>query len=357
MSCYTYGQSHRSEALKLIKLLLFITIIFNAKACMAQDDDLSNLLNPLASWRNGPAKKSILKFVFAATDKTSPGYIPSEQRIAVFDQDGTLWVEQPVYTQVMFAFDRIVSMADQHPDWKHTQPFQAIIERDKVRMAGFTSLELAQINRVTQIGMKVGEYKKAVQDWLAKARHPRWNRPYTDLVYQPMLEVLSLLRAKGFKTYIVTGSNQDFVRAYSQQVYGIPPEQVIGSALSLAYIFDPTVKGIFYRRAPLLINNNSGKPEDIYLFIGRAPKAAFGNSTGDKQMLEYTQQEGKGSLMMLIHHDDALREYHYSAKSRIGTFSDALMAEAKDSGWMVVSMKNDWKTMFPFSKPPGVLVG
>lgn len=256
-----------------------------------------------------------------------------------------------MYTQVIFAFDRVRELAPQHPEWSKTEPFQSVLAHDKEKMAKFTTRDLEQILMVTHTGMTVETFEAAVKNWLAQARHARWNRPYTELVYQPMLEVLNYLRANGYKTYIVTGGGQDFVRVYAEQVYGIPPEQVIGSALKTQYLFTKQNKAVLMRTPHLLLNDNfSGKPEDIYLFIGRRPYAAFGNSTGDQQMLEYTQA-GKGMrLMMLIHHDDAKREYNYGAASQVGTFSDALMADANKSGWVVVSMKKDWKHIFPFDK-------
>jgi phosphoserine phosphatase len=306
---------------------------------------------PLPSWNDGPAKKAILDFVRATTDKASKQYVPPAQRIATFDQDGTLWVEQPMYTQVMFALDRVVALAPKHPEWKTTGPFKSVLAGDRAAMAKFTMKELEEIAFATHSGMTVETFQTTVKDWIGKARHPRWKRPYTDLVYQPMLEVLRYLRASGYKTYIVTGGGQEFVRAYAERVYAVPPEQIIGSALETEFTYDKAGKGVLRRSPKLLLNNNlSGKPEDIYLFLGRRPTAAFGNSTGDRQMLEYTQGGDGARLMMLVHHDDERREYAYGAKSKIGTFSDALMAEAKKQKWVVVSMKEDWKRVFPFEK-------
>lgn len=325
----------------LVRTFLFIiAIIFAAHTIAASTND------PLSSWNEGPAKKAILDFVQTTTDKQNPQYIPPEQRIAAFDQDGTLWVEQPIYTQVIFALDRVIALAPKHPEWKNIEPFKSIIARDKTAIAKFTMKDLEKIVMVTHTGMTVEAFHQMVKDWIDKAKNPRWNRKYTDLVYQPMLEVMNLLRTNGYKTYIVTGGGQDFVRVFADKVYGVPPEQVIGSALDTKYS-----NGVLMRTPKLLLNNDmSGKPEDIYLFLGRHPQAAFGNSIGDQQMLEYTQAGKGAALMMLVHHDDAEREYAYGAKSKVGTFSDALMAEANKHGWYVISMKNDWKRIFQFDK-------
>ena len=326
-------------------LLLISASIFNISIQAASTND------PLPSWNDGSAKQAILNFVNVTTDKNNPQYVPNEKRIATFDQDGTLWVEQPIYTQVIFALDRIVVLAPKHPEWKNKEPFKSLIAGDKAAIAKFTDKDLEEIVMITHSGMTVEAFQAIAKDWLDKAKDPRWKRPYTDLIYQPMLEVMNLLRANGYKTYIVTGGGQDFVRVYSDNVYGVPPEQVIGSALSTQYSYDKQGNGVLMRSTKLLLNNDfSGKPEDIYLFIGRRPQASFGNSTGDQQMLEYTQAGQGARLMMLVHHDDAEREFAYGAKSKVGTFSDALMLEANKRGWQVISMKKDWKQIFSFDK-------
>ncbi len=312
--------------------------------------------DPLPSWNDGPAKQAILNFVKVTTDQSSPNFVPPEERIAAFDQDGTTWVEQPMYTQFVFAFERVAALAPQHPEWKTTQPFQAVLTGDKAAMEKFTNDDLIKIMLATHTGMSVDQFATIVKDWLAKAKDKRWDRPYTELVYQPMIEVLQYLRANGYRTYIVTGGGQEFVRVYAQQVYGIPPEQIIGSALAVQYTYDKDGQGILMRPPKLLLNDNfAGKAEDIYTFIGRHSKAAFGNSTGDQQMLEYTQAGGGAPLMMLVLHDDAKREYAYGPgqqlpDSKVGTFTQALYDEAKSKGWFVISMKNDWKRIFAFEK-------
>jgi phosphoglycolate phosphatase-like HAD superfamily hydrolase len=237
--------------------------------------------------------------------------VPPEDRIATFDQDGTAWVSHPTYSQVLFAFDRVVVLAPQHPEWKTKQAFKAVVTGDKEAMAKFTLKDIEVLALATHTGMTTEEFQSIVKDWMAMAKHPRFEKPYSQMVYQPMLEVMRYLRDNGYKTYIVTGGGQDFVRSYAQKVYGIPPEQIIGSALDTKYEYKDG-QGILMREPKLLLNNDfAGKPEDIYLFMGRHPKAAFGNSTGDRQMLEYTQAGGGASLEMLVLHDDAVREYAY----------------------------------------------
>lgn len=310
--------------------------------------------DPLPSWNEGPAKQAIIRFVKDTTDKTSSTYVSPEARVATFDQDGTLWVEHPMYTQVVFALDRIVELAPKHPDWKKKLPFKAVIARDRAAMEKFTTKDLEEIMMVTHTGMTTDEFHAIAKAWLGKAKNPRWKRPYTDLVYQPMLELMRYLRDNGYSTYIVTGGGQAFVRAYSQQVYSVPLEQVIGSALETQFTETKNGKAVLMRPPKLLLNDNfSGKPEDIYLFTGRRPQAAFGNSTGDRQMLEYTRGNRGATLMMLVLHDDGEREYAYGPAqglpaSKVGTFTQALYDEAKSKGWFVISMKKDWKVIFPF---------
>ena len=311
--------------------------------------------DPLPSWNDGVAKRAIVEFVRATTDRASPSYVPPEDRLAAFDQDGTTWVEHPTYTQVIFALDRVVAMAPQHPEWKTTEPFKSVLAGDKAAVARFTTKDYETIIIATHTGMSVKAFADIVKDWIAKAKHPRWNRPYTELVYRPMLEVMGYLRSNGYKTYIVTGGGQEFVRTYSERVYGIPRDQIIGSALETRFSY--TNDSVVLMRPPkLLLNNNfSGKPEDIYLFLGGPPQAAFGNSTGDRQMLEYGQRAGKTTLMMLVLHDDGKREYAYGPAqqlppTQVGTFTQGLYDEAKSRGWIVISMKKDWKRIFAFEE-------
>jgi len=302
--------------------------------------------DPLPSWNEGPARKANLEFVRAITDKASPKYVPVAERIATFDNDGTLWAEQPLYAQLAFALDRVKALAPHHPDWKTKTPFKAILEGDRKAMARFSKKDLLEIVAETHAGMTVDQFRVIARDWLATAKHPRFKRPYTECVYQPMLEVMRYLRANGFRTYIVTGGGQEFVRVFSESAFGIPPDQVIGSAMRTKYVFQFGRPVLLRLPALLLLDDEEGKPEDIELFTGRKPLAAFGNSDGDRQMLEWTQSGPGARLMVLVHHDDADREYAYGPESKIGKFSNALMAEAKMRDWVVVSMKNDWPQVF-----------
>lgn len=314
----------------------------------------TTLSAPLASWNESPAKQAILDFVRAATDPGSSKFVPSEDRIATFDQDGTLWVEHPIYTQVTYCLDRVSTLAAQKPELKGIEPFKTVLSGDREAMAKLSMHDLEVILVATLTGMPVEEFEADVKKWLETAKHPRWKRPYTELVYQPMLDVLQHLRDNGFKTYIVTGGGQDFVRVYSQRVYGIPPEQVVGSMGGAKFGYDKDGKPFLTKEPKLLLNNDkAGKPEGIHLMIGRRPHAAFGNSVGDREMLEYTGAGDGARLMMLVLHDDAAREYAYGPArslpdSKFGTFTAALDDEAKKNGWTVISMKNDWKRVFTF---------
>jgi len=315
----------------------------------------ANARDPLPSWNDGPAKQAILAFVKATTEKSSPKYVEPNDRIATFDQDGTLWTEHPLYGQAMFALDRLGKMAPKHPEWKEKDPFKSVLAGDREAMSKFTESDWMEILGVTHAGMSTEEFVALVREWITTAKAPRFNRLYTDLVYQPMLEVMRYLRENGFRTYIVTGGGQEFVRVYSEQVYGVPPEQVVGSSIVTTYK-DEGDKPVLMREPKVfLIDDGPGKAVGINLFIGKRPQAAFGNSGGDQQMLEWTQAGDGARLMMLVHHDDGDREYAYGPggglpDTHVGTFSDALMAEAKKSGWIVISMKNDWKTIFPPEK-------
>jgi len=315
----------------------------------------ANARDPLPSWNDGPAKQAILAFVKATTEKSSPKYVEPNDRIATFDQDGTLWTEHPLYGQAMFALDRLGKMAPKHPEWKEKDPFKSVLAGDREAMSKFTESDWMEILGVTHAGMSTEEFVALVREWITTAKAPRFNRLYTDLVYQPMLEVMRYLRENGFRTYIVTGGGQEFVRVYSEQVYGVPPEQVVGSSIVTTYK-DEGDKPVLMREPKVfLIDDGPGKAVGINLFIGKRPQAAFGNSGGDQQMLEWTQAGDGARLMMLVHHDDGDREYAYGPggglpDTHVGTFSDALMAEAKKSGWIVISMNNDWKTIFPPEK-------
>jgi phosphoglycolate phosphatase-like HAD superfamily hydrolase len=313
---------------------------------------LAQAQDPLPSWNEGPAKQAIVEFIRATTDKASPKFVPPEERIATFDQDGTLWVEHPMYTQVRFCLDRVPAVVKAKPELAKVEPFKTVLSGNRRAMAKLSMQDLEKILAATLTGMSVDEFYAEAKKWIETARDPRWKRHYTQLTYQPMLEVLNYLRANGYKTYIVTGGGQDFVRVYSERVYGIPPEQVVGTAGGTKFGYGKDGKPFLTKEPKLLLNDNfAGKPEGIHLMIGRRPHAAFGNSTGDRQMLEYTGAGDGARLMMLVLHDDAKREYAYGpaqglADTRVGTFTKALYDEAKKNGWIVISMKKDWKKIF-----------
>ena len=309
---------------------------------------------PLPSWNDGSAKQAILDFVRATTDQGSPKFVPPQERVATFDQDGTLWVEHPIYSQVVYCLDRVPAVVEQKPELKKIEPFKTVLSGNREAIAKLSLHDLEAILVATLTGMSVDTFEAEANKWLTTAKHPRWNKLYTELVYQPMLEVQQYLRDNGYRTYIVTGGGQDFVRVYSQRVYGIPPEQVVGTMGGTKFGYDKNGKPFLTKEPKLLLNDDkAGKPEGIHLMIGRRPHAAFGNSDGDREMLEYTGAGDGARLMMLVLHDDAQREYAYGPArglpdTKVGAFSQALDAEAKKNGWTVISMKSDWKRIFPF---------
>jgi phosphoglycolate phosphatase-like HAD superfamily hydrolase len=310
--------------------------------------------NALPSWNDGPAKQAILDFLRDTTDPSSKNFVPPEDRIATFDQDGTLWVEQPLYSQLMYCLERVPDVVKAKPELAKVAPFKTVLSGDLAEIAKLSLHDFEEIAAVTLSGMSVDVFAEEVKKWAETAKDRRWKRPYIDLTYLPMQEVLKFFRANGYRTYIVTGGGQDFVRVYSEQVYGIPPEQVVGSAGAVEFSYGPNGKPVLTKLPKLLLNDNdAGKAENIHLMIGRRPHAAFGNSTGDQQMLEYTKAGGGARLAMLVLHDDEKREYAYGPAeglrdSKVGTFTQALYDEAKDDGWTVISMKNDWKRIFAF---------
>ncbi len=308
----------------------------------------------LSSWTDGAAKQAILDFVRATIDPASPKFVPPDERIATFDQDGTLWVEHPIYTQVIFCLDRVPAVVAQTPKLRDVEPFKTVLSGDREAIAKLAFPDLEKILIATLTGMTTEVFSAEAKKWIETARHPRWNRLYTELAYQPMIEVLQYLHANGYKTYIVTGGGQDFVRTYAQRVYGIPPEQVVGTAVGTQFGYDKNGEPILTKEPRLLLNDDkAGKPEGIHLMIGRRPHAAFGNSNGDREMLEYTGAGAGARLMMLVLHDDSQREYAYGPAqglpdTKVGAFTQTLYDEAKTSGWTVISMKNDWNRIFAF---------
>ena len=332
---------------RYIAVLLILAIAGQA-AARAQD--------ALPSWNDGAAKKAIVEFVQATTTAGSPKFVPTEERIATFDQDGTLWVEHPVYSQLVYCLDRVPALVKAKPELASAEPFKTVMTGDREAIAKLPTEDLVKIAAATLSGMSVDEFSAEAKKWTASAKDPRWKRPYTELTYQPMQEVLKYLRVNGYKTYIVTGGGQDFVRTYSERVYGIPPEQVVGTAGATKYGYDKDGRPFLTKEAKLVLNdNNAGKAEGIHLMIGRRPHAAFGNTAGDQQMLEYTGAGDGARLMMLVLHDDAKREYAYGPATglpdtKVGAFSQALYDEAKKKGWTVISMKNDWRKIFAFEE-------
>jgi phosphoglycolate phosphatase-like HAD superfamily hydrolase len=306
--------------------------------------------DPLPSWNDGASKKSIVDFVERVTREGESDYVKAEDRIATFDHDGTLWAEQPMYFQIMFAMDRVRALAPKHPDWKTKQPFKAVLDRDIKSLAALGETGFLKIMAVTHTGITTDDFSKFVADWIATARHPRFDRPYTELAYQPMLELLSFLRANGFKTFIVSGGGVEFMRVFTERVYGIPPEQVVGSSGVVRFQLRPNDKPVLVKEGKIeFVDDGPGKPVGINRFIGRRPIFAFGNSDGDQQMLEWTAAGSGARFMGLVHHTDAEREWAYDRKSPVGRL-DKAWDEAVKRGWTVANMKTEWKRVFEFEK-------
>ncbi|MSP76245.1 MAG: haloacid dehalogenase-like hydrolase [Rhodospirillaceae bacterium] len=327
----------------LLSLLPVALLAFGAPA-FAQSD-------PLPSWNDGVAKKSIVAFVEKITTAGSPDFVPVEQRIATFDNDGTLWCEQPVPVQLYFALDRVKALASQHPEWKTKEPFASLLKGDLTTALAGGDHAILELFMATHTGMTVVEFEQIVKDWIASAKHPKTGKLFTDMTYQPMVELLGYLRANGFKNFIVSGGGIEFMRPWTEKIYGIPPEQVVGSSVKTKFEMRDG-KPVLMRLPELNFNDDKGdKPVGINQHIGRRPIAAFGNSNGDKEMLEYTQGGGGARFMLLVLHDDAAREYAYGPALglpdvKLGAFTQGLYEQAKKEGWTVVSMKDDWKQIF-----------
>jgi phosphoglycolate phosphatase-like HAD superfamily hydrolase len=342
------GLPHMGEEEVLMRtrrtLLLATLIIALGWACVQAGSAADE---PLPSWQDGSAKRAILTFVARVTRDGSSDFVPPAERIATFDNDGTLWAEQPIYFQVAFALDRVKALAPQHPEWEDRQPFKAVIEGDLKGLAASGDQGIVEIMAVTHTGITTEAFTTIVADWLNSARHPRFNRPYTALVYQPMLELLAYLRTNGFKTFIVSGGGVEFMRAFAERVYGIPPEQVVGSSGVTKFQLEPDGTPVLMKESKVeFVDDGPGKPVGINRFIGRRPIFAFGNSDGDLQMLEWTVAGSGARFAGLVHHTDAEREWAYDRQSHVGRLDKAL-DEAKAKGWTVVSMRDDWKTIFP----------
>lgn len=322
------------------RLSLVLTVL---SVCVSS---AANAGEVLPSWNDGPPKRAILEFVAAVTDEKGMDHVAPAERIAVFDNDGTLWVEQPMYTQLAFAFERVKQLAPKHPEWKTQQPFKALLEGDMKTVGASGMQGVMQIVMATHAGMTAAEFEEIASGWLATAKHPRFERPYTELVYQPQLELLAYLRANGFRTFIVSGGGIDFMRPWTESIYGIPPEQVVGSSIVSEFQMKDGKPAIVRTPKIAFVNDKAGKPVGIYDHIGRRPILAFGNSDSDMQMIEYTKAGEGRRLGLFVHHTDSQREYAYDRKSHVGTLDKALdQADAND--WIIVDMKTDWKSVFP----------
>ena len=326
-------------------VFLFVALLCGlipASSTRAGDD-------PLPSWSDGAAKRAIVAFVAVVTDPAGESFVPPGERVAVFDNDGTLWAEQPMYAQLAFAVDRVRALAPQHPEWKTMQPFRGVIEGDLAAAVAGGEHAIVELVMASHAGMTTEEFARIVRAWLTTARHPRFQRPYTEVVYEPMLELLAYLRAHQFKTFIVSGGGVEFLRVFAEEVYGVPPEQVVGSTIVTKFEMRDTAPVLVREPKIDFIDDKAGKPVGIHKFIGRRPIAAFGNSDGDLEMLQWTSAAGGSRFGLLVHHTDAEREWSYDRQSPIGRLDKAL-SEAARNGWMVVDMKRDWKRVFRFEK-------
>jgi hypothetical protein len=305
--------------------------------------------NPLPSWNDGEAKQSITAFVAKVTKEGSPDFVPPDERIAVFDNDGTLWAEQPTYAQLLFALDRVKALAPQHPEWKEKEPFASLLKRDVKSALEGGERAMLEIIMGTHAGMTTEEFHNIVTEWIASAKHPATGRLYTEMVYQPMLELLAHLRGNGFKTFIASGGGIEFMRPWTDKVYGIPPEQVIGSSIKTRFELRDGKPALVRLPELNFVDEKEGKPVGIHQHIGRRPIAAFGNSDGDLQMLQWTTAGQGHRFALYVHHTDAAREWAYDRKSSVGRLDQGL-DEAQQKGWTVVDMQRDWKVVFPFEK-------
>lgn len=338
----------KMKHLNQVKLLAMAMLLLAALGCTTNtNESLDTNEDPLPSWNQGSTREAILAFVEAVTDEQSPDFIPVKDRVAVFDNDGNLWSEQPAYFQLFFAIDRVKALAAEHPEWQNTQPFQSILEDDLETFASFGEHGILEVVMGTHAGMSTEDFEKVVAQWLATARHPRFDRPFTDLVYQPMLELMDYLRANDFKVYIVSGGGIDFMRVWVEEVYGVPRDQVVGSSIKTAFVLEDG-KAEIRRVAEMdFIDDKEGKPIGINRFIGRRPVFSSGNSDGDLPMMQYTDSgEGK-RFMLYLHHTDAEREWAYDRESHVGRLDKGL-EEAEAKGWTVIDMKKDWKVVYPF---------
>ncbi|MBU2951868.1 haloacid dehalogenase-like hydrolase [Tamlana agarivorans] len=340
---------------KKIKLLLLTLLIVTLSSCNSKKEDSNNIQtetpieakDPLPSWEEGKTKESIKSYVVDVTTEGSPNFIPITDRIATFDNDGNLWSEQPAYFQLFFAISRIKALAPEHPEWKNKQPYKAVLENDMKSLMASGEKGLIEIVMTTHAGMTVEAFEKIVKDWLAKAKHPRFGKPYNELIYQPMLELLNYLRANDFKTYIVSGGGIEFMRPWVEEAYGIPKDQVVGSSIKTEFSLENGQAQI--KRLPAIdfIDDKAGKPIGINKFIGKKPVFTSGNSDGDLQMMQYGDSNKHKSFQLYLHHTDAEREWAYDRDSHIGQLNKGL-DYAIENGWTITDMKKDWKVIYPF---------
>lgn len=320
-------------------------VVLSTIAALAADD-------PLPSWNDGASKQAIVDFVGKVTDPSSPDFVSPGDRVATFDNDGTLWTEHPMYTQLAFALDRVKALAPQHPEWQDMEPFKSVLSGDVAGVAASGEKGLMELVGATHAGMTSAEFTATVTDWIATAKHPKFGKPYTELVYQPMLELIKYLKSNDFEVYIVSGGGIEFMRPWTGKVYGIPPQDVVGSSIQAKFEMQDGKPVIMRLPDIAFIDDGAGKPIGIYTHIGKQPIASFGNSGGDRQMLEWANANKGATLQMLVFHDDATREYAYGPAeglpdTKFGAFPQSLMDEAKAKGWVVISMKDDWKQIFP----------
>lgn len=328
---------------RTLSSLVVLCCVLGAGLAPAQTTD------PLSSWNEGPTKQAILRFVERVVDSSGPDFVPPAERIATFDNDGTLWVEKPIYAQLVFALDRIRALVPRHSEWKEKQPFKAALEDDLKTIFAGGEHALLELVMASHAGNTTEHFEQIVEVWLTRARHPRWDRPYTELVYQPMLELLAYLRANQFETYVASGGGIEFMRPWTEEVYGIPPQQIIGSSIKTKFEWRDG-KPVLVRLPELnFIDDKGGKPVGINQHIGRRPIAAFGNSDGDLEMLQWTTAGSGSRFGLIVHHTDAEREYAYDRESLVGRLEKAL-DQARAEGWVIADMKRDWKVVFPFEK-------
>ncbi len=328
----------------LVLLLLATTLFFSCTN--QQKQEIGESSDPLPSWNDGNTKSAIIDYIIDVTDENSQNFIPISERIATFDNDGNLWSEQPAYFQLFFAIDRIKALAPAHPEWKTEQPFKAVLEDDMEELVKHGEHGLLKLVMASHAGNTTDEFETIVKEWLSTARHPRFDRPFTDLVYQPMLELLQYLRDNEFKTFIVSGGGIEFMRPWVEEVYGIPADQVVGSSIKTEFDYnngDPVIR----RLAEIdFIDDKEGKPIGIHKFIGQKPVFASGNSDGDLQMMQWTASSEHKSFMIYLHHTDEVREWAYDRESHIGRLDKGL-DEAKEKGWTIIDMKKDWNQIYP----------